>query len=212
MKQFDQFITQLSEELKKPLPGKEGQLGMAPVPINQERFEFEHRDDALMSGVLILLYPDDGLVRFPIIQRNTYPGVHSGQISLPGGKKEATDIDLIDTAKREAQEEIGVPKDDVFVLGNLSEMYVQVSNFRILPTVGYSMTKPEFVQDDREVVKLFEVDLNDLLNPKIRQSKEMKAKQDLEMIIPYFNIQNKMVWGATAMILNEFSTILQRIK
>ncbi|MEQ6120913.1 CoA pyrophosphatase [Reichenbachiella sp. MALMAid0571] len=208
---FEGLIDLLGEELKNPLPGMEGQIKMAPKPVNNTRFNFNHLNEVKLGGVLILLYPKDGSVYFPLTERNQYPGIHSGQISLPGGKKERQDSSLTDTSIRETTEEIGVLGVNVNVLGNLSELYIQASNFKVLPTVGYTANRPEFINDKREVANLLEVDLKELLNPGIRFSKQMKVKNDLELHIPYFDIQNQMVWGATAMILSEFVTILNRI-
>lgn len=208
---LEELIHKLKDEIKKPLPGMQGQIGMAPKPVNSTRFNFDHLEDVKLGGVMILLYPDGDVVRFPLMERNKYPGVHSGQISLPGGKKEKRDVDLIETAKRETSEEIGVPEGNVTILGNLSELYIQASNFKVLPTIGYVQEKPDFILDHREVVRLFEVELNELANPENQYSKQMKVRSDLELFIPYFDFQGQMVWGATAMILNEFLTILNRI-
>lgn len=208
---FEDLITKLKDELQKPLPGMKGQLKMAPKPVNNTRFNFDHLNDVKLGGVLILLYPKNGSIYMPLTERNKYPGVHSGQISLPGGKKERQDADLIETAIRETTEEIGVPSEAMHVLGNLSELYIQASNFKVLPTVGYVTQSPKFINDEREVANLLEVKLDDLLNPEIQFSKQMKVRSDLELYIPYFDVQDQMVWGATAMILSEFITVLNRI-
>ncbi|MDP4679101.1 MAG: CoA pyrophosphatase, partial [Cyclobacteriaceae bacterium] len=205
-------IAELEKELTKPLPGKSGQIIMTPKPVNNTRFNFKHLEEAKFGGVMILLYPENGSVYFPLMERTKYPGVHSGQISLPGGKKETHDSNIIQTALRETNEEIGVARSDMKVLGNLSELYIQASNFRVLPVIGYVDSKPVFVEDSREVVDLFHVDIQELLNPKIRVAKQMKASNSLELNVPYFDIQGQMVWGATAMILSEFMIILNRIK
>ena len=89
---------------------------------------------------------------------------------------------------------------------------LEASNFRVFPTVGYLDSKPIFIEDSREVVNLFHVDIKELINPKIRFTKQMKVSDGLELDIPYFDFQGQMVWGATAMILSEFITILNRIK
>jgi 8-oxo-dGTP pyrophosphatase MutT (NUDIX family) len=206
------LIAGLENELQNPLPGKAGQVKMAPKPVNNTRFNFKHIENAKLGGVMILLYPENGSVYFPLMERNKYPGVHSGQISLPGGKKENEDSDLMETAKRETNEEIGVPQDRMTVLGNLSELYIEASNFRVLPSIGYVDSKPTFVEDSREVVNLFQVDIQELINPNIRFTKQIKVAKGLELDIPYFDLQGQMVWGATAMILSEFMTILNRIK
>ena len=209
---FEKLISELETELKKPLPGKTGQVDMAPRPINNTRFNFRHLEDVKQSGVMILLYPENGSVYFPLMERNKYPGVHSGQISLPGGKMEPDDEHLMNTAKRETSEEMGVPQSSINFLGHLTEMYIEVSNFRVLPSVGYVSNTPKFEEDKREVVNLLKVDLSDLMNPENRNTTERRVRDDLELHIPYFNLYGYQVWGATAMILNEFLTIINRMK
>ena len=84
---------------------------------------------------MILLYEDNGEIKFPLIKRPDYAGTHGGQISLPGGKTEPGE-DSIQTALRETHEEIGISGGDVEVLGRLSEFHVIPSNYMITPVVG----------------------------------------------------------------------------
>ena len=103
------FIAALRRDLQAPLPGRAAQYRMAPTPRPGAEEGEPPAADARHSGVLILFYPHDGDIYFPLTLRATYNGVHSGQVSLPGGGREPQDADIIATALRETQEEIGVP-------------------------------------------------------------------------------------------------------
>ena len=117
---FSAFNTALKEELEKPLPGRAVQLTMSSIKRIRELFDFSKQNQAVKSSVLILLYPDpsDGAARFVLMLRPTYDGIHSGQISLPGGKYEIMDADLCATALRETHEEIGIDIQQVSVVIN----------------------------------------------------------------------------------------------
>jgi 8-oxo-dGTP pyrophosphatase MutT (NUDIX family) len=158
--------------------------------------------NARQSSVLLLFYPYTDTVYFPLILRPTYPGVHSGQVGLPGGGFEAADRDLIHTALREAQEEIGVDPDHVNILGQLSTLYIRPSNNLVLPVVGWAAERPTFLPDPREVALLIEASLLEFLDPANRRT-EVWQLQNRTANVPLFGIQNQVVWGATAMMLSE---------
>lgn len=99
------------------------------------------------SAVLLLIYPFKDEIYFPLILRNSYDGFHSGEVGFPGGRYEQTDQDLIQTALREANEEIGLCSEDVKILGTLSEIYIGPSDFLVLPVVGYIPYRPHFMPD-----------------------------------------------------------------
>lgn len=208
---FQDFIQKLAEELNKPLPGRNAQVGMAPMPGSNDRFNFNKSNQAKLGGVMVLFYPDDDKIMFPLTERATYPGVHSGQISFPGGKYEQSDADMIYTAKRETFEEIGVEMDDIQVLGKLSELYIPPSNFHVYPCIAYLERKPTFIEETKEVVKIIETDLNTLLDDDIAKRGEIQVRNNIKLDVPYFDVKGHTVWGATAMILNELKTIVNKI-
>jgi len=142
MNEFNHLITRLEEHLSKPLPGLEAQKRMSPEGRRNLR---NGNLPEKKAGVLILLYPEESRICFPLMRRPEYGGVHSGQISLPGGKKEDNDRNLVETALRETEEELGISAIDVQVLGSLSELYIQPSNVDVLPVVGYVKKVPNFV-------------------------------------------------------------------
>ena len=144
--------------------------------------------------------------------RSEYGGVHSGQISLPGGKFEETDESLIYTALRESQEEIGIDPGQVQIIGQLTEMYIPPSNFQVTPVVGYQASRPHFTADPKEVAKIIEIKLEDLLDERNRQMKKMKISLGFSLKVPSYFINKNIIWGATAMILSEFREIVAEIK
>lgn len=208
---FESFVSELRNRLKEPLPGRTAQIRMAPKPIDENRFRENPMRPARLGGVMILLYPDKGGVHIPLMKRPEYDGAHSGQVSFPGGKLEDVDTDLVDTALRETHEEIGVPKDNVEVLGSLSELFIIASNFKVLPTIGVVRNKPNFIPDPIEVADVLPMPLAALKDPALRKVKEMKFPP-YTIQSPYFDIHGEVVWGATAMMLSEFSYVVNEIE
>lgn len=205
------FVEALKTALRDEPLGMKAQREMAPLPDVSQRFDRDSAKKARQSAVMILLYQEQGKVQFPLIVRPQYPGVHSGQIALPGGKYEDDDSDLIYTALRETQEEIGVDMNEVEVIGQLSELYVPPSNFNILPVVGSLPKTPQFVLEEKEVEELVIADINVLNDKSKRKQKQMTFYSGLNVEVPYFDIEEKVVWGATAMILSELATIINNI-
>jgi len=207
---FEDFILKLKENLKHPLPGKELQLEMAPALRNAGKKYYEPNEHTRQGSVLILLYPDEDQIYFPLIKRPEYSGVHSGQMALPGGKQEQEDRDIYHTAIRETEEEIGADGSNITIIGELSELFIFASNFQVLPVVAFQNNRSSFIPDQKEVEKVVETNIKDLLNPQKRKEKMIRVSGGFEINSPYFDIQNQVVWGATAMMLNEFSSIIAR--
>jgi 8-oxo-dGTP pyrophosphatase MutT (NUDIX family) len=206
---FEQAIIFLKNGLKKPLPGQLAQKTMSPLPIDPRRFNFNFSESPRVGAVLILIYPDDDQAFFPLIKRPVYSGVHSGQIAFPGGKMEPDDMDISHTAVREAWEEVGVLPKDVKLLGQISDLFVPASNFLVSPIIGYVERKPEFVPEIKEVDRIIETPLKQLLDLETRKQKILEIGGRFKLDTPYFDISNEIVWGATAMILEEFIQVLE---
>jgi 8-oxo-dGTP pyrophosphatase MutT (NUDIX family) len=200
---FDNVIQKLGNSLNTVLPGRIGQEMMSPLPIDERRFTRNDSGKFRKSAVLILFYPVNGECWIPFIKRPKYLGVHSGQISLPGGKWEPDDLSLKATALREAEEEIGIDASQVEILGSLSDLYVPPSNFMISPYVGYTFDQPHFNPDPLEVEKIITCSFDTLIDGKNQKSRELKTETGLTLTSPYFDIDREIVWGATAMILGE---------
>ncbi|WP_235009895.1 NUDIX hydrolase [Algoriphagus boritolerans] len=181
---------------------------MSPIPIDIRRFEPVLPADHRKSGVLILFYPDERGAFFPLIKRPEYVGFHSGQVAFPGGKMELSDADIIQTALREAEEEVGVDRDQVRVLGRLSDLYIPTSNFLVSPVVGFLEKRPEFIPEANEVSRIIPTAVPLLFNPEIKKRKMLTIGKSMNLDAPYFEIDGEIVWGATAMILSELIQIL----
>lgn len=206
---YNQFTHRLKLELRKELPGKVVQYRMAPSERVHNVFPSEKNNLTQTGSVLILIFPKNKKINIVLIQRATYPGVHSDQISFPGGKFEKGDKDLIGTALRETKEEIGASVKDIRILGTLTPVFIPVSNIEVYPVVGCISYKPVFKPDKTEVKSIIETPLDYLLRPDIVK-KKTTVIQNTNIQIPYFNFNGRHIWGATAMILSEFLEIIKR--
>jgi len=207
---FEEWVDRLTRRLTEPLPGPLAHNVMRATSAGGLMPLFEHKSPPKPGSVLILVYHDAGSIKFPLTLRADYLGTHSGQISLPGGKAEPGE-NAVETALRECEEEIGVKKTEVEVIGRLSNFFVMPSNFLVTPVIGICRDRPEFRADPVEVVKILEGDVADLLLQDAIKQKEILAAKQFRMLAPYFEIDGEVVWGATAMMLNEFRSILLEI-
>lgn len=209
--QMQDFYEKIRLRLQQELPGERAHQQMVPTLSSGQRIKFKYETPAKKGAVLILLYEDEGVLKFPLIQRPVYDGVHSGQVALPGGKFEPGDADLFYTALRETQEEIGVPLSQIQVLGALSEFMVSASNHLVLPVIGYIKAVPQFIPDKQEVEEVFSAEITSLILKESIKSKIIQTNHGHSLMAPYFDIQGRVVWGATAMMLSEFVTIIHEL-
>lgn len=207
---FQLFIDNLKTNLQKPLPGEEAQFEMAHVKREKLADIFAEYKNYRASAVLILLYPNEqNQTSVLLIERMAYNGHHSGQIAFPGGKVEPGDIDLQATALREFFEETGsdaIPT----VIGKLTPVYIPVSKFMVQPFVSYVEQKPNFKASAYEVNELIEWEIDYLLNPDIIKETTLELTPGLKLKTPYFDVKGKVLWGATAMMLNELKWVLSK--
>lgn len=203
------FIDILRMEILKGLPGKAVQWQMASSDRVKKSFPKVPGKNARKSAVLILLYPYKGSVHTVFMQRPEYNGIHSGQISFPGGKVELSDENIIQTAIREANEETGVNRETISVIDKLTPLFIPVSNTLVTPVVGWTIKKPVFRHQPEEVVFLIEAEIKRLLDHSVIKIKPFEIKGDM-IDIKYFDYEGHVIWGATAMILNELLTLIKR--
>lgn len=198
----------LKRELQKNLPGEKAQHKMAPP----RRIKKMANTSSKNAGVLILLYPNNSEIFTTLIKRPVYKGVHSGQISLPGGKfEDDKDINLVETAFRETQEEIGVNKNSISFVGKLTPLYIPVSNIHVQPIIGCLSQEPNFMADSHEVDKIYKINIRELLAPECITEDEIVMADNKKVIAPYYKFNHLQIWGATAMILSEYFEVHQNI-
>ncbi len=206
---LEELKPKLAARLKQSLPERIAHEPMRAQPVGSVIPNFEHKLPPKPGSVLILLYEENGQIKFPLTKRQEYAGAHSGQISFPGGKAEP-DEDVIQTALREAHEEIGVDLNYVQVLGRLSDFFVIPSNFLVVPVIAMTHQKV-FTPDPYEVAKILSGNILDLVKDDAIKQKEIIAAGKYTMMAPHFEIEGEVVWGATAMMLNEFRLILKEL-
>ncbi|MFC2115320.1 NUDIX hydrolase [Bacteroidota bacterium] len=200
------FISQLSQLLKEDLPGQASQYKMAPGVRLENRHGFYQN-----AAVMILLYRNENAWHTVLMRRPDYKGAHSNQVSLPGGKHEDRDIDLKATALRETHEELGIDDSAIRILGKLSRLHIPVSGIEVSPYVGVFPEKPVFKPNPAEVAYLIEVSLMDLLAPEnVRE--ELRTLLNKPVMVPYYQIGEEQIWGATAMVLSEFLDVVSRLE
>jgi 8-oxo-dGTP pyrophosphatase MutT (NUDIX family) len=208
---MDSLPEALRRRLSAPLPGLEAQLRMAPQPVMPP-------DSALELGLrpaaaLLLIYPHADVWHVPLTVRGAGLRHHTGQVSLPGGRLDHPGESVEDAALREAYEEIGVRPGDVDILGRLTAIPVIVSGHLLQPVVGVAAHRPAFTLAAHEVERLIELPVSRLLAPDAVAWEERVRMLPPHgvMNVPYFEVDGAHVWGATAMVLAEFSALLSDI-
>ncbi len=186
------------------LPGEIAQFTMAPASRKAELKT--PATNPRESAVMVAFFAKNNKPHLIMIKRAADNSVHSGQISFPGGKSEITDISLKETALRETEEEIGIPEQQIEVIGKLSSLYIPPSNFCVMPYVGLIESEPFFVTN-QEVDRLLIIDWECLLRPENTTYKYIKYRSG-NIKVPCFLIHGEVIWGASAMILAELVYLL----
>lgn len=207
-----QEILQRIEQLAScPIPADNNQYHVLPSKRQPEPQDFLTDKVYRAAAVSINIFPsDDGKIRSVLIKRPEYDGKHSGQISFPGGKHEPDDLSLEYTARRECFEEIGIDVNDGRLLAAMGKVYIPVSGFSIQPFVFYHSQAPLLRPDSREVEDIISFDFSRLIDADvIKRGKVRFANGVLHKDVPYFDIDGRIVWGATAMMLAELQYFLK---
>jgi 8-oxo-dGTP pyrophosphatase MutT (NUDIX family) len=206
MKEQDlqRFISYLQKRLGGSLPGRLAHERMIPL-IRLNEFP-EYPEKGVKAGVLLLIYPVRDSLFTCLILRTVYKGVHSGQISLPGGKYMEIDGDLMHTALREAKEEVNIDPGKAKMIGKLSDLFIPPSGFILTPYLAYADERPAFQRELKEVDEIIEVDIRDISDKNLRE-KEITLHNGRVLHTPYYDLQGHVVWGATGMILAEFAEL-----
>ena len=199
------FIKSLEKILSSKLPGEKAHDIMRTGPKFTKPLEYMKKK-AIPSAVLILLFPNSNTFNFILTLRSKKVETHKGQISLPGGAQEQNES-LEKTALRETEEEIGVSPETVELIGRLSTLYVPFSGFDIHPYVGWATEMPEMNISVEEVDKIISVPVTELIDSNNLRIKNTSLR-GIPVKMPYFNLKNEIVWGATSMILSEFKQLI----
>ena len=209
---FVAFQDKLSTQLKAPLPGIDAQLKLAPYTRLTRKIAKEQDTNPKLSAVLALLFPKNNEPHLLLTLRNSYKGVHSQQVSFPGGKREDTDTSFEQTALRETQEEVGISPKSIQIIGKLTEVYIPPSRFLVHPFVGISQAQPTYKPDATEVAEIIECSISQLLDDNLVKEKDIfVSTTQLKMKTKYFDINGHVVWGATAIMLSELKEIIKQI-
>lgn len=201
----------LIEKFSGELPGESSHLAFMPYRgSSREQIQngISYRDSAV---AIILFHNSENKLCTIVTQRQQYEGSHSGQISFPGGKKEQDDPDLVHTAIRECREEIGIDAGAFELLKELTPLFVPVSKFLITPFVFYSTEQSfEYIRSEREVAEIYELDLLELYEPEAVITLDIPLNKEFMMKnVPHFKQGDILIWGATALILNELKDLLK---
>ena len=162
------------------------------------------------SSVLILVYPSkDQIPKIALLQRPQNLKFHPGQICFPGGKFQNADQTNLNTALRETNEEIGIPINKIKYIKKLTKIYIPPSKFKVYPFLAYMNETPNFIIDKKEVDVVIEFPISVLLYDDSK--KKIRIKNDSNEIINCYKYGDKIIWGATAIILYEFEFLIKKI-
>lgn len=207
---FLRFLEIVPKIVDARLPAEVSHFKMAPFERVKQVLEIDLKKiTPKLAAVMMLFYPKEGKTHIVLIVRNSYDGVHSGQIAFPGGKFETDDENFAHTALRETYEEIGVDIDKMDIVKSFTELYIPPSNFMVYPFLGICNEEISFYPDSNEVIKVIELPLSVLLNDEIVTKRELATSYLAKVEVPAFDIEGHIVWGATAMILSELKDVLK---
>lgn len=198
---FDDLIELVEQRTHESLPGPKAQMRMAPV-----------RDDALdrigvrnrscrEAGVLLVLLPVNDTPHVLVTVRRNHLPNHAGQVALPGGRREEGES-LLQTALREAQEEVDLDPEEVEVIGPLTPLFIPPSNYCVYPFLGFARRHPILRPHDYEVDRIVEIPLPHLIDDSAVRRERWTIRGE-QVLVPYFDVGGLHIWGATAMILSE---------
>ncbi len=203
------FFPLLQQRLANPLPAEIAQNKMTSrARISTQQYKVNN-PNFKSSAVLILLFPHNSTIYSALIRRSAYDGKHGGQLSFPGGKVEPGDVSLENTAIRETGEEVGVRVNSTDILGKLSPLYIPISNFLVQPYIASLPTCPVWVKDNHEVAEVIEFPLSNLLDESLKDRRRITIGPNRFVDAPCYVLNNQVCWGATAMILAEFESLLR---
>lgn len=209
---FQYFLEFVPNLVQAALPAMKAHVKMAPFERIEslKNIDIENKKPRT-AAVMMLFYPKNGVTHLVLIVRNSYEGVHSGQIAFPGGKYEKEDKDFKETALRETQEEVGISPEVMEIIKAFTPMYIPPSNFMVHPFLGICNDEICFVPDPSEVAQIIELPLSVFLSDAIVIEANLSTSYAQNINVPAFEIEGHVVWGATAMILSELKDVLKTV-
>lgn len=201
-----EFVHALGYRLQQELPGIRAHQELAPY---KGRLSAKPDKNSRKAAVCILLTKKENRYYFPLIKRksNNPKDPHQGQIGLPGGRFEDTDIDLWNTAIRETEEEIGIDRRKIIKIGALSPLFIPVSGNEVYPFVGLIEDDSTYILQANEIESLFEWELSHFTHHSAIGYRKLESILD-NIDIPGFDHPPHFIWGATSMILQELKMIM----
>jgi len=199
-----ELLAVLTSALRQRLPGSAAQAMMAPRPRGGWPAGFDLTRVRHAAG-LLLLFPIDDHPHLVLTVRSDRVR-HGGQVSLPGGVVEPGET-YAEAALREAHEEVAFAADDVQVLGALTPLDIPVSGFRLHPVLAALDRRPRLEPSHEEVARILEIPVATLLDPATFAWRPM-MRGNLSLDVPAFVTHETVIWGATAMVLAEFLTLV----
>lgn len=205
-----QFISDLAIKFNGSLPGKSSHLMMSPSG-NTDKY-YTSPGNHKNAAVLVVLFYKESQLNVVFIKRSSRNKAdkHSGQVSFPGGKMDHTDNSLLDCALRETHEELGLVLNHESIIGQLTPLYVYVSNFMVQPYVAFYNNDPMYTLQESEVDYVIEFPIESLLKDEIRKIKDLNIRNTVIKNVPFFDLDGETLWGATAMMTNELMQIINR--
>lgn len=170
------------------------------------------------AAVLLMLYCPSEVDEtvLTLTRRRTDMSKHPGQISFPGGRQDDGES-LMKTALRETSEEIGIDQHNIEILGKLNKVYIPPSDFTVTPFVGWHQGSPKFKAAEYEVAEILEVPIKKFLEPAtlvngpVSTWNRKDPANPEKIVAPYYAIGSNQIWGATAIMLDEFIDRLRRL-
>ncbi|MBI2259017.1 MAG: CoA pyrophosphatase [Flavobacteriia bacterium] len=203
-------INKIKNILNNDLPGFKAHEEFYPLKNRKYKPDTSTFQNAAIC--MILTNNLENITELLFIKRPTYDGHHSGQIAFPGGKKEESDLSLFDTALRECVEETNIQLENTQLIGAMSEVFIPVSNFLVQPYLFYLPNITDtIIPDFHEVEDLFYIPINEFLKQENRTNETVITHQNQEISVPCFKINNRIIWGATGLMVNELKFILQQL-
>lgn len=183
------------------LNSQQAHADVSPIPLESRS---AYKTTAQNAAVMLLICGSTIDTAFiPVIKRSKKHKIHAGQMGFPGGKCEAQDTSIFDTALRECYEEIGITANSEHCA--LSPVFIPISGMHVQPFIAHHQNNTVFFKLSAEVEQMYRLPLTTISKLQIEYT-EIETR-----IVPGFKIEHEFIWGASAMILNEFKTLWQNL-